>query len=225
VPHLIEVWKAGAPTIDIIAPDVYFGRLDEWSACYRRRDNPLFVPEIKNDESVAVHALFAFGEGAIGFSPFAIELTAEKPASQLARVYGWLRSLEPAASPSVGVLVDREHPARTLVLGEYALHVSHDYTFPWAAPATKDAPWPLAGGMILAIGQDEYLAFGSGFIVTFAPTDGKGQVGIDRVDLGELQKGRFVATRRLNGDETHQGRHVRLPMGGYDVQRVKLYRY
>jgi hypothetical protein len=29
----------------------------------------------------------------------------------------------------------------------------------------------------------------------------------------EGKKTMFVATRRLNGDETHQGRHVRLPMG------------
>ena len=79
--------------------------------------------------------------------------------------------------------------------------------------------------MILATDDGEYLVLGTGFIVTFSPMDGKGQVGIDRVDLGEIQKGRFVPTRRLNGDETHQGRQVRLPMGSYGVQRVKLYRY
>ena len=100
VPHLIGVWKVAAPTIDLIAPDVYFGRLDEWTAFYQRRDNALFVPEIKNDEAVAVHALFAFGQGAIGFSPFTIEATEGKPASELARVYGWLRALGPSAAPA-----------------------------------------------------------------------------------------------------------------------------
>jgi hypothetical protein len=34
-----------------------------------------------------------------------------------------------------------------------------------------------------------------------------------------------VAVRRLNGDETHQGRQLRLPMGAFGLQRVKLYRY
>ena len=37
--------------------------------------------------------------------------------------------------------------------------------------------------------------------------------------------GRWTAGRRLNGDETHQGRHVRLPFGKFVIQRVKLYSY
>jgi hypothetical protein len=28
-----------------------------------------------------------------------------------------------------------------------------------------------------------------------------------------------------NGDQTNQGRHVRLGAGKFDIQRVKLYRY
>jgi hypothetical protein len=29
----------------------------------------------------------------------------------------------------------------------------------------------------------------------------------------------------MNGDQTHQGRHVALPVGRYTMQRVALYRY
>ena len=29
----------------------------------------------------------------------------------------------------------------------------------------------------------------------------------------------------LNGDESHQGRHLRLPEGKFGIQRVRLYRY
>jgi hypothetical protein len=50
-------------------------------------------------------------------------------------------------------------------------------------------------------------------------------VGIERVDEGHVAAGKFVVTRRLNGDETHQGRHLRLPMGALGVQRVSLYRF
>jgi len=31
--------------------------------------------------------------------------------------------------------------------------------------------------------------------------------------------------RHLNGDQTHQGRHVRIPDGQYGVQRLELYGY
>jgi len=34
-----------------------------------------------------------------------------------------------------------------------------------------------------------------------------------------------VAGRRLNGDESHQGRHVRLPPETFGIQRVKLHAY
>jgi hypothetical protein len=47
----------------------------------------------------------------------------------------------------------------------------------------------------------------------------------ERIDEGRVTNGTFVVTRRLNGDETHQGRHLRLPMGTLGIQRVKLYRF
>jgi len=29
----------------------------------------------------------------------------------------------------------------------------------------------------------------------------------------------------LNGDQTHQGRHIRLPPGQFQIQKVRFYRY
>jgi hypothetical protein len=34
-----------------------------------------------------------------------------------------------------------------------------------------------------------------------------------------------VPGRLLNGDESHQGRHLRIPEGKFGIQRVGLYRY
>jgi hypothetical protein len=62
-------------------------------------------------------------------------------------------------------------------------------------------------------------------IVTFAAADPKIGTGIERIDEGRVAAGKFVVARRLNGDETHQGRHLRLPMGALGVQRVKIYRF
>jgi hypothetical protein len=124
------------------------------------------------------------------------------------------------------VLVDKDAPTTTVTMGGFKLTVSHDYTFPWASPARNDPAWPRGGGLIIALADDEYLVAGNGIIVTFAPaTPGAPLVGLERVDEGRFKNGRFVATRRLNGDETHQGRQVRLPMGDLGLQRVKLYRY
>jgi hypothetical protein len=37
--------------------------------------------------------------------------------------------------------------------------------------------------------------------------------------------GEWVPGRLLNGDQTHQGRHLRLAPGPVQVQRVRLYVY
>jgi Domain of unknown function (DUF5597) len=105
--------------------------------------------------------------------------------------------------------------------------VRHDYTFGWAAPARLEPNWPRAGGIVVEIAPGELVIAGNGIIATFAPWDAKTKVvvGIDSVDEGRVSSGRFVVGHRLNGDETHQGRHVRLPMGALGVQRVKVYTF
>src|SRR5512139_1021986 len=74
LPHLIDVWRAAAPSIDFLAPDVYFPNVVEWTAKYVRSGNPLFIPEARLSSQSGVQALYAVGaHGAMGFSPFAIE--------------------------------------------------------------------------------------------------------------------------------------------------------
>jgi beta-galactosidase GanA len=51
-------------------------------------------------------------------------------------------------------------------------------------------------------------------------------VGIDIAEEGVFDaQGKWVSGRRLNGDQTHQGRHIRLPPGQFQIQKVRLYRY
>ncbi len=45
------------------------------------------------------------------------------------------------------------------------------------------------------------------------------------VEEGTFEGGAWKHVRWLNGDETHQGRHVRLEPGRFTAQRVRLYRY
>jgi len=37
--------------------------------------------------------------------------------------------------------------------------------------------------------------------------------------------GQWVPGRRMNGDQTHRGRLIRLPPGKVQIQRVRFYRY
>ena len=85
---------------------------------------------------------------------------------------------------------------------------------------------PVSGGLVIAVGPDEFVIAGMGLVVTFeAESPGEPIVGILSADEGKYLDGRWVPGRRLNGDQTHQGRHVRLTPGKFDTQRVRLYRY
>jgi beta-galactosidase GanA len=49
--------------------------------------------------------------------------------------------------------------------------------------------------------------------------------GIESIWEGTYVDGRWVPGRLLNGDESHQGRHLRIPESKFGIQRVRLYRY
>jgi len=237
LPHLIDVWKAGAPSLDLIAPDIYFPNFTQVVDRYARPDNPLFVPEAHNADNpvVPANAFYAFGErAALGFGPFSIDSVDEAPGA-LADAYSVLRQLEPHILTAQGgdriagfkprqrydESLDYEPQVRRM--GNYRLTVSFaDIQRPAMTPETAGY-----GGMVIATGPEEYLIAGQGITVTFAGAgEGPSLAGIDRAEEGRFDAaGRWVAGRVLNGDQTHQGRHVRLPPGRWAIQKVRLYRY
>jgi hypothetical protein len=107
-----------------------------------------------------------------------------------------------------------------LKLNGYTLNVT--YERPAAAPASDTA----AGGLAIAIGPDEFIFAGTGLTITFEDAvAGDTNVGIVSAQEGRYVDGKWEPGRWLNGDQTHQGRHIRLVPGRFDIQRVKLYRY
>ena len=67
---------------------------------------------------------------------------------------------------------------------------------------------------------------GTGIIVTFAPNSpGDPIAGIASIQEGRYVEGRWVPGRWMNGDQSHQGRHLRIPANSFGIQRILLYRY
>lgn len=111
----------------------------------------------------------------------------------------------------------------TETIGNYRFTVAFaDIQRPVATPDTVNA-----GGIVIQTGPEDYLIAGQGITVTFAPAgSGPGLAGIDSAWEGHFDaQGRWIAGRLLNGDQTHQGRHIRLPAGNFQIQKVRLYRY
>lgn len=225
LPHLLDLWKLAAPDIDLLAPDIYHGDFKKWSQLYDIQNNPLFIPEIQLSNANGSEALYVFGQHhAIGYSPFSIESTPNPEKASLKKSYALLQAITPLLSNPTksGVWLNHTNQRDTLTFGDYEVVVSHDYTLGWS-PESKSEEWPAAGGIIIQTAPNELWVIGSGLVVTFSnkksPKRNTGLLSVDQATKVD-KDWRF---RRLNGDQTHQGRHVRLPMDQWDIQRVRLY--
>lgn len=60
VEDMLWVWKAAAPSLFTIAPDIYVPYVSEIMEKYTRPDNPLVIPEVRKDAVTASYALYAY---------------------------------------------------------------------------------------------------------------------------------------------------------------------
>ncbi len=230
LPHLMDIWRTGAPQIDFLAPDIYFKGFVEWCEKYDRSGNPLFIPEVGNNQS-PTNAFYAIAKhNAMGYSPFSIESLDHPESNPLAKAYDVLNQLEPLILKSqgkermMGVLLDSTDQKTRVSLGNYTFNVRHEYS--WAYAQKSEGEPPRVGGMIIMLAPDEFLIAGSGIIVTFEPRANDGTIaGIARIEEGQFVNGNWTPGRRMNGDQSHQGRHLYLPGQTYGIQKVKLYTY
>jgi beta-galactosidase GanA len=235
LPHLMDVWRAGAPKIDFLSPDIYFPNFAEWVRKYHRSGNPLFVPEIMSAPLNAVQVLYAIGQhDAMGFSPFSIESLDELTGKSLGDSYGLLQQLAPlilqyqGKGLMAGLLPEgaEQRLPQQLRLGDYLLNVTYERPAPTPAGQNSQSQNPISGGLVIAVGPDEFIFAGTAMSVTFeAATPDYPAVGLLSVEEGKYVNGQWLAGRRLNGDQTHQGRLLRLVTGKFGIQRIKLYRY
>lgn len=261
--HLKDIWHAAAPTVDILAPDLYDSGFTDWVRAYALPDNPLFIPEIKCGSANAAQAFYAVGEhNAVGLCPFAFNgRTDNRATAYQAAGNTALRSLAPLIAAHTGkgetngFYFDADTTERVISRDGLKITGRHYFTLPWDPRATDGSVWPATGGLIIKVAPMEYIVAGSGMVLTFDPAgaaesaakklgeDGFLAAGNDRgnaveskwrgkrvglASVEEIAVGPDGSQRRLrtfNGDETHQGRHVRIGVDDFKILRVRLYEY
>ncbi len=84
----------------------------------------------------------------------------------------------------------------------------------------------MSGGIIIQTNENDFIIAGTGIVVTFS-VNGKPNIsaGILQAEEGIYKNGKWTAGTRMNGDQDHQGRHIRIPVGEWNIQKVKLYQY
>jgi beta-galactosidase GanA len=242
LPHSIDVWHAGAPSLDLLSPDIYFNEFAYWAGKYARPDNPLFIPETQGGSPGAANALYAFGHlSAIGFSPFGIEdqgnvpldlvgITSERlDHSAIGHAYSVLSEMAPMILEKQGTggitaaLIEGEaQRSARLYLG--------DYTATMTRAGGASGTGTRLAAMFIQTGPNEFIVAGSGDAQITFSTDKPGPpiVGIESIDEEFFENGAWLPRRRLNGDENSQGQALKISATDSaqgKIYRVRLYRY
>lgn len=254
LPQVHDIWRAGAPACDILAPDLYVSQFDELAERFTRNGNPFFVPETSAN---AGNVLAAFGKyNAIGYSPFFIERMVA-PDTDLAAAYGVVSRLAPAIAAQQGegtmtvVRMTQGDEPQSVKLGNYTLGLTfigrgRAPIAPESKPAAKPAgaagpaqpapaPGPSGSGqqasvqgaaLLLTSAPNEFFltAVGGGFRIALTPNT----PGPAIVGIGDVQEGKFVDGRwtvvRQLGGD-ETGQGEILSVRPNQVLRVTVYRY
>jgi hypothetical protein len=226
LPQVLDIWRAAAPSIDFIAPDIYINEFKWVCREFTRSGNPLFIPETIGGEIGAARVFYAFGEYDAGcFAPFGIDYELYRNSDPLNESYAVLKNmssfiLENQGKGSMrGILVDTISPTCEFELGDYRIK---------ADLAEGQKPW-IAGGLIIRTGQQEFIVAGKAFNLFFIPKDTSMCIAVNAVDEGTFKDGKWISERRLNGDEvntsTWSGTGLTLPTQKISIQKISLYRY
>jgi len=239
LPQVHDIWRAGAPDIDILAPDLYLEYFDSVCERFTRNGNPLFIPETSTNPANLMVAVGKYNT--IGFSPFGVDGGRPIPV-ELATAYGLLNQLSPIILAHQGTdtitaaRMNQGDQPKQVKLGNYTLtltYIGRNTHIPPQAKggvetpaqfAAANAEPPLeAAAIFISTGPDEYYFVGRGMRVDFTPnTPGPQNVGLGDVQEGKFVDGKWVVTRQIEGDDDAQGEILTLRNS---ILRVKLYRF
>ncbi len=230
---VIDIYKAAAPAIDIVGPDIYRPESDQVNAnlkLFQRPDNALWVPEFGTKPAYARFIYAMLGRGAIGISPFGTDYfnytnyplgtlaTDKKLVEPFERVYRMF-------APIQRQWAQWSFEGRVQGLGEGDDRKPQQLDFPgWSAKLTYrmgrfgESAWggefakpaagteePDGGAAIAQISPDEFILIGQRVRVRMEPAEGTSGMML-RAEQGRFDdKGRWVMERVWNGDQVDYG--------------------
>lgn len=237
--NMLDIWKAETPALDAIAPDNYvldYVNYRRVLAGYRRKDNPLLVPETGGPR-FASNIFYALGDyDALGYAPFGLDRMVEgSKVADVAKEYAKDCRLLAPAIPLIAklqgtgklhsaveeqYLTDRLiHSSKFDVLVQFGrLHPEYGGIFGTQTPGMTGR------ALVAELAPDEFVLIGFDATVRFRPVRGSKMQNAQflSVEQGTYVDGQWKTKRLLNGDQTFFG--VRLGPEG-TMLRVKLMSY
>jgi len=224
--NVLSIWKAAAPAVDILAPDIYMSDAPRYKRVlelYRRPDNPLFVPETGSGASYARYFFLALDQQAIGWAPFGVDYVAyanspigaarhsEESLAQFALNYRLVGPMmrEVASLGFQGklhaVAEEKDEPRQTLDVGPWKVTVTYGIPAFGQHAEPKGNPEPTGRALVAELSEGRYLVAGLFCRVDFQAKDEKAQREYVRVEEVAYENGVARPLRIWNGDQTDWG--------------------
>jgi hypothetical protein len=220
--NVIQIWKAAAPAIDLLAPDIYLSeseRIMKVIDLYDRPDNALFVPELGWSAGRAKYLYEVIARGGIGFSPFGIDDNAMgSTKTEIAERLAPFAQEYAMASPmmrelakwgfegKIKAVIEREdHADQTIDLGVWQAVIS--FGTGERNASEKINAQSTGKAMIVQLDENKFILIGTLCHITFhlASNISGSAWQYLKVEEGQYDKGVFKPLRILNGDETDWG--------------------
>jgi beta-galactosidase GanA len=197
VARMLDIWRAAAPSIDLLAPDVYLDDFKAICAEYTQSGNPLFIPEARRDEIAGLRAFYAIGHHhALGFAPFGIDSLEET--NVLRDHYAVLGSLlrlitaHQGKESLKGFMQYRDDKQVEFDIGDFRADIEY----------RSDKGAKTGGGLVIATAPDTFVIAGTNYGIRFASRPNKpGHTAWLSIEEGTFRDGKWMPGRRLNGDE------------------------
>ena len=243
--NMLDIWKAAAPAIDILAPDIYVPNTQRYRtvmAQFHRHDNPLLIPEthgfgtFAGSQGNARNAFMAIGAGAIGFAPFGLDSFAPERDGKMDYEQVGLAANNELLLPIASVLAQLQFEGKVQTAVEEPGMSQAELTFgKWSAQVTFPPSYsesadtsglsPTAGMkmgrvLIAEIAPGEFLVAGIDARVSFrqTPPGGTSQTEFVKVEEGTYLGTTWKSGRLWNGDETDAGLNFKSPGSVLHVQ-------
>jgi Domain of unknown function (DUF5597)/Beta-galactosidase len=238
--HTIDLWKAAAPAVDLIAPDIYHRSSIVYNVIlsrYARRDNPLLIVETGRGIEFARYCFMAIGDySALGFAQFGVGIGMAADGdfgprfADMAANFRLLGNAAPVILELEGTkklqsaIEEESIPGRMLSFDRYDVLVMFPPALArqpsWVEP-TGPPPVPSGRALLAQLQPDEFLVIGFDSTIAFRPPADSGhkEARFAQVEEGRYENGAWTPVRSLPA--VSPARDLTLPKDGA-ILRVKL---
>lgn len=226
LPEMLNVWKCGAPNLEVLSPDIYTFNFEKVANAYKRSDNPLFIPETRRDKWSVANLYTAIGTyNTLCYAPFGAEsigenksfitqrihtnmndknVSSEMVKEYLSQSYKLFGNMMPiitnyyGTDKMIGFTQNDGYMTKHIKLGKFQIVIEFYHQI------NDDNEFIPGAGIVIQKSENELIFIGYGYRAYLETTNTGKQLDFLSLEKGVYDKSaNWIKCMHLNGDEQH----------------------